>query len=340
MTPESRVRQSINALKSESAWSPMPEHLLFIRTKSVAGRKTKANNLNVKAEVPDTDTNDAPEVIINDNPDNISIVEEKPSLDIPSSLPRTGTEIIHKCEVCGMIFKTEAMLTYHKAAFCFGAPIDENAPVPRGYLQDEATILSVDDINQTIRSEQDVAGDGVLSVADRLTHNEASGPSWCRAKNGDVPPFAVKVDDKNTGPDQTYVCMVQVGDEKLPGTLHPSKKHATCSVNGHVMNIADYDVLVDPKGQLSWRSSPIVGGIPRDTVKGGHDSNSLQYYIARGKAPDGTACCGPYVPQKQQCYFAYDDVEYAANEFHFLCQKYSSKEIAILNKSVKNAPNS
>lgn len=126
--------------------------------------------------------------------------------------------------------------------------------------------------------------------------------------------------------------MVQVGDERLPGTLQPSKKRAACSVNGDVYNVAEYDVLVDPNGQLSWRNSPVLGGIPRDAVLGGYDYNNLQYFVARGKAPDGTLCCGQYIPHKQKCYFAYDEMEYSTTDFHFLCKKYSSTEIAMLDK--------
>lgn len=93
MTPESRILKSIHSARSESAWSPMPEHLLFLQM-------------------------------------------ETDRLKTPAT-PGTG---VNTCDDCGMTFKTEAMLTYHKIGFCVGNAAEEYPPLPQG-LPDEETIL-------------------------------------------------------------------------------------------------------------------------------------------------------------------------------------------------------
>ena len=74
---DSRILASISSFRGESAWSPMPEHLMFAQL-----NKEKS----------------------------------------PTPISSDGE---NKCDACGMNFKSEAMLTYHKVGFCVGPPTDE-----------------------------------------------------------------------------------------------------------------------------------------------------------------------------------------------------------------------
>lgn len=83
MTSKERIRQLINSMGSDTAWSPMPEHLLFLKAgKGKDGTPT----------APDAQTGE------------------------------------QTCEECGMQFKTEAMLAYHKLGFCLGKTLEELPP--------------------------------------------------------------------------------------------------------------------------------------------------------------------------------------------------------------------
>lgn len=258
MTLAGRVRDSISALKSESAWSPMPEHLLFL----------KLGN----------DTSPFPDV----------------------------TAPTWSCQQCGMKFKSEAMLTYHQVGFCIGkSEPDGNIPGGTPFQ---------------LPSESAMAQKAQTAPKSNISKAKAK-PEWTRCESGAVPPSAIKVGYDEVDQTHTYVCLVEIGKELLPGTVYPSQKHATVALNGEEFKATEYDVLADPDNLLSWRPCEVVGGIPCGATKGGYNSRRLQYYVARAKAPDGTLCCGQYVPQKQMCYFAWDGIECSAKEFEFLCKK-------------------
>ncbi|KAH3788166.1 hypothetical protein DPMN_166298 [Dreissena polymorpha] len=304
MTSSRREVFVVSSLKGESAWSPMPEHLLSFKT--------------------DDDKSPFPDVggINGDNE--------------------------HVCEACAMKFKSKAQLVYHKAAFCFGEPVDEASwsPMPRHAEQtvllpgestvlhaqsgkrgstrpltaaviDSGDVLTVDDV---IDENGSIAGDGTVREKIKSEKNEKTRvtlPVWRKGADGKVPDFALKVDHVASVP--LYVCLAHVRDERLPGTVVPLDNGATFAFDGEEYKGCEYDVITDIDGRLSWTRCEVVGGIPYNAVKGGYDRNKLQLFIARVTAPDGTMWVGKYVPHKLQCFYAWEGVEYTTSDFELLC---------------------
>lgn len=115
--------------------------------------------------------------------------------------------------------------------------------------------------------------------------------------------------------------MVTVQDERLPGTLYLDENSATAAVNGNEVKLTAFDVLIDTDNQLLWQQSTVPGGIPRDSMRGGYNKDKLQYFIARAVCPDGTLCCGQYVPHEARCCYAWNGMCYNTDNFEFLCKK-------------------
>lgn len=150
MTSSRRAVDTVSSLKCESAWSPMPEHLLSFKTDD----------------------------------------DKSPLTDVGGS---NGGNV-HVCEVCKMKFKSKAQLIYHKAAFCFGEPVDEASwsPGPRHaehtfLLPGQATVLhaqsgkpgSTRPLTAAVIDNEDV-----LTVDDVIDENGSiSGDGTVREKN-------------------------------------------------------------------------------------------------------------------------------------------------------------
>ncbi|XP_045189101.2 uncharacterized protein LOC123546691 [Mercenaria mercenaria] len=287
MTPAGRIRESISSLRSQSAWSPMPEHLLFQQLE------------NDKSPTPVT------------------------------------TDGEKECEECGMKFKTEAMLTYHKIGFCVGPPTEippvEISPRTPFQVANESTAM----LNNSTKPQSELARHD--TTAKQLHTQKQKRLEWCTCANGAVPPSAVKVGFDDSDKTFTYICVAQVGDEVIPGTVLPPRKHATVTLNGEEVKTTEYSVLTDHGGQVSWKKCDVIGGIPRDAVKGGYDSKGLQYFIARGKAPDGNWVGGKYIPEKQQCYFAWEGTEFTGKSFEFLCKNDSKQYFSNINTALKSS---
>ena len=113
----------------------------------------------------------------------------------------------------------------------------------------------------------------------------------------------------------------KVNKELVLGKVVPSRKCAYVACAGHEIKVTEYEILTDPNDLLSWKSTGTVGAIPFGAKKGGHDGRDMVYFIARAEAPDGSLCCGRYVPQDRRCYYPWNGQELSAVNFEFLCKK-------------------
>ncbi|XP_052773523.1 uncharacterized protein LOC128212226 [Mya arenaria] len=299
MTSPRRYLETGSGLRCESAWSPMPEHLINFRDKADEPPSpdvgvSRGGNEHICSTCDMTFKTRAQMIYhqaafcIGKSLDEDSI--PSPELDSPEpslGLPAEATTLVEKSNKS------------------------------RSSQPKKSTARAADD---AIVDGGDIAGDG---TAREKTDADATKPTqlpvWRKASNGTVPPHSFRTDSLASS--ALYVCLAHIRSERVPGTVIPVDGGATFVVDGEEFKGCEYDVITDPGEQLTWECCDVIGGIPRRAIKGGYDKNGLQLFISRVTAPDGTWWCGKYAPQEQQCSYAWDGGVYTSNDIEFLCLK-------------------